>query len=243
MIANGDSPLIQNQIERARVPVKTVCKKGLKEYTTHKDSTEFVIEDKKYSFNFILPKDAFYAIMMTQQLLQTLNVPFDTSFRKFSIPPGRSSLSKGIKNTTLIDSTYNATPDGVRSILEMFGQYPAQNKWLVMGDMIELGEQERKEHEKLADLISKIKFSKIILVGPRLSRYASPKLKNALQFTMPKDVLDYLKENLKGKEVILFKGARFLEGIITHLLSNKDDVSKLCRQEKIWQERRMQWGL
>jgi hypothetical protein len=63
------------------------------------------------------------------------------------------------------------------------------------------------------------------------------------KFHMPKDALDYLINNLNGGEVILFKGARFLEGIIEHLLADKNDVKKLCRREKIWHTRRKQWGL
>ena len=63
------------------------------------------------------------------------------------------------------------------------------------------------------------------------------------KFTMPRDALDYLLENLKGGEVVLFKGARFLEGVIEHLLLDKNDVKKLCRREKVWEKRRNQWGL
>src|SRR3989344_6305773 len=123
-----------------------------------------------------------------------------------------------------------------------------------MGDMIELGNEEQEEHEKLGDIINSIKLEKIILVGPRLSKYTFPKLKHnptmkqsnnetIEKFLMPKDALDYLLNNLKGREVILFKGARFLEGIIEHLLADKNDIKKLCRREKVWEKRRKQWGL
>ena len=112
-----------------------------------------------------------------------------------------------------------------------------------MGDMIELGNEEKEEHEKLADIISLMKLNKIILVGPRLLKYAKPKIKIAESFIMPKDALDYLQKNLKGGKVVLFKGARFLEGIIEHLLADKNDAKKLVRREKVWQERRKKWGL
>jgi hypothetical protein len=63
------------------------------------------------------------------------------------------------------------------------------------------------------------------------------------KFLGPKEVLDYLKENIKGGEVILFKGARFLEGVIENLLLDKSNAAKLDRREKIWQIRRKKWGL
>ena len=242
-IANGDSLLVQKQIKRTKVPVKFVNKKLLKEYKIFKDRTEFVIDNKKYSFNFILPKETFYSIEMTNILIENLNLDHDYAFSKFYLPPGRCSIFKGIKNTTIIDSSYNATPDGVKTILEMFEQYQSANKWLVLGDMIELGKEEKEEHEKLGKILKSMNLSNIILVGPRVSKYTHPQLGSGQTFNMPKDALNYLQANLKGGETILFKGARFLEGIIEHLLADKQDISKLCRQEKAWKERRKQWGL
>ena len=254
-IVNGDSSLIQKQIKRTNIPVKTITKKLLNFYEVFKDHTEFNIDNKKYSFNFLLPKDTFYSIQMTLALMDFLKVEPDYSFSKFSLTPGRCTLFKGIKDTTIIDSSYNATPDALRTILEMFDQYPAQNKWLVLGDMIELGNEEKEEHEKIGDIIKKMKLEKIILVGPRVSKYTYPAIEQSnnlprrqagrtvVNFLMPKDALTYLETNLKSGETILFKGARFLEGIIEHLLANKQDVNKLCRQEKVWKERRRQWGL
>ena len=60
---------------------------------------------------------------------------------------------------------------------------------------------------------------------------------------MPRQALDYLLKNIIGGETILFKGARFMEGIIEHLLLDKNDIEKLCRREKIWQVRRRAMGI
>ncbi len=245
-IVNGDSVLIQNQIDRARTSVKKVSQRTLTDYKINKERTEFVIDNKKYSINFVVPKDVSYSIQMANLLLKILDLPFDPDFTNLALPPGRNSIFKGIKNTTIIDSTYNATPDGVKTILEMFEKYPSENKWIVLGDMIELGNEEKEEHEKLAELIIPMNLSKIILIGPRVSKYTYPKLnnkQNAEKFLMPKDGLDYISNNIKGGETILFKGARFLEGIIEHLLLNKSDSNKLVRREKAWQNRRKAWGL
>ncbi len=246
VIVNGDSYLILKEIFRTKAKVKTVSRKQLVEYKLYKDHTEFKINGKTFMIKGLIPKEASITIQMTLVLLDYLNIKPDYTFSKFSLPPGRCSLLKGIKNTTIIDSSYNATPDGVASILEMFDQYPSNRKWLVMGDMIELGNEEKEEHEKLADIIFSMKLDKINLVGSRVSKYTFPKLRRndkTGKFILPKDALEYLLNNLKGGEVILFKGARFLEGIIEHLLADKNDVYKLCRREKIWQIRRKKWGL
>lgn len=251
-IVNGDSNLIRKQLVRTNAPIIPIFQISLKSYKIIQNSTGFVVEDKKYSINFIVPKDVFYSIEMTNLLTKTLNLSFDPTFRNLVLPPGRNSVFKGIKNITIIDSTYNATPDGVKTILEMLDEYPSENKsstdsvldkWLVLGDMTELGKKEKEEHEKVGRIISEMKLGKIILIGPRVSKFVSPIIPIAQAFLMPKEGLDYILKNISGGEVILFKGARFLEGIIERLLKNKNDANKLVRREKAWQNRRKAWGL
>jgi len=247
-IVNGDNPLIQKQLKKVKVPVEIATKKDLESYKINENSTEFIIEHKKYSINFLVPKEVFYSIQMANLLVKSLNLPFDTTFKNLVLPPGRNTVFKGIKNITIIDSTYNATPDGVKTILEMFDKYPSKNKWVVLGDMIELGIKEKEEHGKLATLINSMDLVKVVLIGPRVLKYTYPKLNSKLaekteKFTMPKDGLDYILGNLNGEETILFKGARFLEGIIERLLQNKKDIDNLVRREKNWQNWRKAWGL
>ena len=220
-ILNADDDLIKKESQRSKAKIKYISQKDLSDYKILKDHTEFKININDYSINLLLPKETSYSIQMTLALLDFLKIRPDFSFSKFTLPPGRCGLFKGIKNTIIIDSSYNATPDGVKSILGMLREYQSDKKWLVMGDMIELGNEEQEEHEKLGDIINSIKLEKIILVGPRLSKYTFPKLKHnptmkqsnnetIEKFLMPKDALDYLLNNLKGREVILFKGATFL---------------------------------
>lgn len=246
-IINGDSPLIKKQLSRTKAKVVGISKKKLQKYSLNINSTEFKIDNKVYHINFLMPQESFYQIMAILKILKYLNLSIDPSFSKFVLPPGRSSVFKGIKNTTIIDSSYNATLSSMTVILKMFNQIPRNKKWIVLGDILEQGMEEKSEHKNLAEVIKNYNLENIILVGPRLSKYTYPKLKSegkkVVSFINPKEALDYLENNLKGKETILFKGARFLEGVIEHLLLNKSDVEKLCRREKVWQDRRRKWGL
>ena len=85
-------------------------------------------------------------------------------------------------------------------------------------------------------------------MGPRVSKYTYPKLagligaEHIVKFKLPKEALAYLLENSKGNETILFKGARFMEGIVEHLLADKNDAGKLCRREAVWQKRKKGLG-
>ncbi len=255
-IVNGDSELVTGELHRTKAKITQASKEDFQDYEiTSLGQTHFRIENRNYSFNYLLPEDTFYSIQMTLKLLEYLKIAPDYSFSRFSLPPGRSSIFRGIKNTTIVDSSYNANLDSMRVILDMFSKIPAKTKWVVLGDMIEQGESERDEHERLAKLILDYNFDRVLLMGPRMSQYAYPKLgilsshfsplgtRIIEKFINPTEVLEYLQVNIQGGETILFKGARFLEGVVEHLLENKADVKKLCRQEKVWKIRRARWGL
>ncbi|MDP2650832.1 MAG: cyanophycin synthetase, partial [bacterium] len=257
VIVNGDSDLINAELHQTKARIRKVGKRGyLQEYQiTSLGQTRFRIDGKDYLFSYLLPEDNFYGIKMALELAEYLDVVPDYSFSGFTLPPSRSSVFQGIKNTTIVDSSYNSNLDSMRVILDMFSKMPAKAKWAVLGDMIEQGAAEKDEHEKLAELLLNYNFDRVILMGPRISKYAYPKLEILSshfsplgtqiieKFLNPTEVLKYLQANIQGEETILFKGARFLEGVIEHLLADKEDVKKLCRQEKIWKIRRRQWGL
>jgi len=230
-IPNDDS-LINSQLNRVKCEIKKVV--------ADESSNNFLAK-------YLLPGKVALSVNMCLELVKYFGLKPDLNFSKFRLPPGRNSVFEGIKNTTLVDSSYNANLDSMTEIIEMFAKRDRKEKWIVLGDMIEQGRQEEEEHKKLADLIVGHNFQKVILMGPRVSKYTKPVLvgKNidAMNFINPNEVLSYLENNIKGGETILFKGARFLEGVIEHLLKNKEDIKKLARREKVWQIRREKWGL
>ena len=251
VIINGDSELMDKQMKRISAKIFRVKKENLlKKYEVGKEGTVFRIDDQKYSFKYLLPEEVFYSIEMTKKLVEILNISFDQSFSKFQMPPGRGSIFQGIKATTIVDSTYNLSPGSLKAVVETFAKFFSKNKWIVVGDMLEMGESEKEEHQKLAEILIRYHFDRIILMGPRVSKHTYPELEKLTagkvkfeKFLGPKETLDHLLENIQGGETILFKGARFMEGIIEYLLKDKDDIAKLPRREKIWEIRRKRWGL
>jgi UDP-N-acetylmuramyl pentapeptide synthase len=251
ILANTDNVVIDAQRKRVTAEWQDINERDyLEHYSVTTTGTVFRISGKEYRLPYLLPKETFGAIVASRIISKYFDQKIDEDFLHFTMPPGRSSLFSGIKNTTIIDSSYNANLASVSVILSMVNQLSVLKKWAILGDLIEQGDQERIEHEKLADILAGSHFKQIILVGPRLAKYTLPKLtaleKNGVHiksFIQTKDALDYLLSTLEGNEVLLFKGARFLEGIIEHLLASPEDVNKLCRREKIWQVRRKQWSL
>lgn len=251
ILANADEPLVHTQRHRGTAPWQDIHEQdSLEHYAVTITGTIFRINGKDYHLPYLLPRETFCAIVASRIVAQHFDQKFDEDFSRFAMPPGRSSLFSGIRNTTIIDSSYNANLSSMSVMVAMVDQLDVSKKWAVLGDLIEQGDQEQAEHEKLADLLEESHFEKIVLVGPRLANYTFPKLavsekygERVISFVQTKNALEYLLCELKGNEVLLFKGARFLEGIIEKLLADPQDLHKLCRREKIWHVRRKQWSL
>jgi UDP-N-acetylmuramyl pentapeptide synthase len=256
-VLNGDNGYIMSQKNRARegVMVSTISNNEIAAVAVLPNGLTFSANGRTYSLPLLVPPDvALSAVAVAKVVEDFLRLPFDPRFTRFTLPPGRSSVLHGKKDTVLIDSSYNATFDGMRTMLDLMKKYPAQQnieKWLVLGDMIEQGKSEALEHADLAAMILNASPARVILVGPRLQKYTYPLLlahyvsgqNRVVSYLMPAEALAYLEKEIRGGETILFKGARYLEGIVEKMLLDPRDGSKLCRREQVWVKRRKRWGL
>lgn len=251
LIVNADQPEITAQLSRVQPSVKVVeaNTQYVKNFRLSDTETIYEFANKEIHLPGLHPKELGINLQLVSSLLDYLDVEIDSKYSRLIMPPGRSSVFKGKNESILIDSTYNTGLGAMTAILELFDTYPSQKKWLVLGDILEQGSLEKSEHERLAKVILSMEFEQLILLGPRIKEYTLPIIKDqnpklvVVAYESPKDVLDYLQTNLRGGEAILFKGARFLEGVIEQLLKNPEDASKLVRREKAWVKRRQQWGL
>ncbi len=250
VIVNADNPLMVAQTSRTSAQVQMVTIKDLKKYHASAAGSYFSFGGKEHTVPALLPKNNYYQLAMTEMLLAYLGKK-PAPYSGFTMPPGRSNVFQGIRGSTLIDSTYNnANLDSLSDVVAMFNDYQAPAKWLVIGDILEQGQHEAREHARLAEMLNNAHFDRLLLIGPRVKRYTMPKLSAAVQkrttvFLMPWDVLQYLQQNLPADPpaTVLFKGVRFLEGVIEALLANPADAANLPRREPIWHKRRKQWGL
>jgi UDP-N-acetylmuramyl pentapeptide synthase len=128
----------------------------------------------------------------------------------------------------------------------MVSSLRVKHKWLVIGDIIDQGELEKVEHEKLAHLIKAVAPEQVVLIGRRTASYTYPLLKTALpvvSFSKPPEALKYLQKHLTGKETVIFKGSQYLEWMIEKLLDDPADNTLLVRQDVAHRRRRANWGL
>lgn len=99
----------------------------------------------------------------------------DLDYRNIIITSGRYEVLE--KKYRYINDAYNASPISMKAALETFSEmYNEDFKIIVLGDMLELGENEIKYHEELLETIEKTNFDVLMLYGFRM-RYLYNKLR------------------------------------------------------------------
>ncbi len=116
----------------------------------------------------------------------------------------RSQVAKTQKNMLILDC-YNANPTSMRSALESFAKIEHPDKYFIIGDMLELGDESYAEHRAIVDLIDELNVTGMT-VGTEFSYFQSEHIEQ--EFGSAKELIEFLKTNpLKGK-LILLKGSR-----------------------------------
>ncbi|MDR0560722.1 MAG: UDP-N-acetylmuramoyl-tripeptide--D-alanyl-D-alanine ligase [Prevotellaceae bacterium] len=117
----------------------------------------------------------------------------------------RSQLVETEKNTVIMDA-YNANPSSMETALINFAKLDRQNKMLILGDMLELGDSSRKEHIHIMELIENLGFDKTVLIGENF--YSLKNGSRAKHFFSRADAETYFADNNPKSNTILIKGSR-----------------------------------
>ena len=83
-------------------------------------------------------------------------------------PPGRGRVHRLAGDAVLVDDSYNSNPAALASVLETVrASQPRGRKVAVLGDMLELGREERAFHREAGERASAAGVQLLVGVGPR----------------------------------------------------------------------------
>ena len=128
-------------------------------------------------------------------------------FLNFEIPSGRGDFIKiriNKKSINLIDESYNSNPLSLRSAILNYDKFKTNKskKFLLLGDMLELGSHSIKLHKSIIPLINKTKIDKVFVKGKNMG-----------------SIFKKLSKNKKGG--ILYNKSEIIK-LITNQLNNND---------------------
>ncbi|HET7361886.1 MAG TPA: UDP-N-acetylmuramoyl-tripeptide--D-alanyl-D-alanine ligase [Salinimicrobium sp.] len=117
----------------------------------------------------------------------------------------RSQILEKSSNKILLDA-YNANPTSMMAALENFTSLPESPKIVFLGDMFELGDQSKAEHQAIVDYLEQSGISDIYLIGENFFETQSgKKIKKYNSYADFKS--DFRSKEIKNS-LILIKGSR-----------------------------------
>jgi UDP-N-acetylmuramoyl-tripeptide--D-alanyl-D-alanine ligase len=112
----------------------------------------------------------------------------------------------------ILDDTYNASPESTLAALNLLSEIEGR-RMAVLGDMLELGQLERRGHEMVGLRAAEL-VHELVTVGERAHWIASSARKAGLpsraitELVDSQQAIDYLQDRLKERDVVLIKGSR-----------------------------------
>jgi len=166
-------------------------------------------------------------------------VDISEALKDYRSLPGRTNLIKGIKQTWIIDDTYNASPLSTESSLEILNELSLNSskqvrRIAVLGDMMELGVETEPGHRivgKKAVETSDLLFT----IGERARFIADEAKQNGFnkdkifEFSRAENAQLPIQEKIEKGDIILVKGSRFMrmEKIIKEIMAEPEKADKL----------------
>lgn len=158
-----------------------------------------------------------------------------------AIQPEKGRLAKlpGRDGSTLIDDTYNASPDAALAALDVLAGLPSERRIAVLGDMLELGETEVEQHIDVLRAATE-RADRVIAVGAIMAR-AAPSVPGVEPVATSADLAESIRQRgvdwPREGDVILVKGSQGarMERVSEAVLSPDVEASDvLPRQTPQW---------
>lgn len=195
--------------------------------------SDYVTNYKMNTYDVATLKNSFYVAtaiikMIDQNIIKN---KFDFKcFENFSQVNGRGNfynLSYQNKQFILINQSYNSCIDSLRNAISSAKSIAKGNLTVVIGDILELGDESKSEHEKILPMIDKFQCSKVFMCG-NATKNIFEKIDPSKRKKWSENSIDLVPEILKDLEnndTILVKSSH---GIKTYLII--EEIKKISEK-------------
>lgn len=179
-------------------------------------------------------------------------IEISDALREYVSPPGRLRLLHGIKNSFILDDTYNAAPESMRVALDTLKSIPGKRKIAVLGDMLEIGKYAEQAHRAIGDQAAEF-VDLLLTVGPRAKFIADEVLIRGIEahprrleinqvFRFDDSITagKALDSMIQEGDLILVKGSQDLqmERVVLEIMAEPQRAHELLvRQDEYWKNR------
>lgn len=147
------------------------------------------------------------------------------------VKPGKHRLDIiKVRDVTIIDDCYNASPKTMSSALKLLKEIPAKGrKVAILGDMLELGEYSEEAHIELGRQAYEAGVSILVVVGQyhQFVMRGAKDISTVVSAINVQEAKGIVADYVQGGDVVLIKGSR---GVALDLLVD-DLVASLSKEE------------
>ncbi len=192
----------------------------------------------------VLGRHQVYAVLAAAAvgLILKMNlVEIAQGLKDYRTPPGRLNLLKGIKNSWIIDDTYNSSPSSSLAALNILAEMSGR-KIAALGDMLELGAFTEKAHRQIGARAAQV-ADIFLAVGERAIFLVDEAKKSGLPenkifyFASSEEAGRVLQDLIGEGDIILVKGSQGIrmEKITKEIMAEPERAEELLvRQEEEW---------
>ncbi len=253
LFINGDDQILCRLI--GFLPCKTIV------YGTgahcHYRATNIVTEDKTTTYALHTPVEGRTVHLPTLGKHNVLNslaaiavadylgVDLDAAIAKIGeyVPPAMRQEIHEVNGITIIDDTYNASPDSIRSGLDVLRGLECRGRRVaVLADMLELGDLSEQAHYDVGVAAAEAGVSVLVTVGKRAEGIGkgARKVNPTVLISSQKDndqAVKYLQHKLRQGDCVIVKGSRGMktDEIVRGLLQHAAAEAAAAQAEELAQ--------
>lgn len=225
LVFNGDQPLliqaaINHKLEQYTFGKDKKNQLFLTSYHQAPSSIRFTVSEDNFEFNLPLigrhQAINCLSVIMVARRLQMSNERIQTGLSEVTLTSQRNEV-KRIGNITIINDTYKSNPESVKAAIDTLDSLTSSSrKLVVIGDMMDMGDQDIKLHEQVGKYLSQDKVDTVYGIGELTSYTIAAAKRNfpqgkAIFFTEEGVLLDAILEYTKEPCIVLFKASRALQ--------------------------------
>ena len=163
--------------------------------------------------------------------------------------PGHMGLVKGVKDTLIIDDTYNSSPEPSKSALDALSKLKPKlgaKRIAALSDMLELGRETENAHREVGFKVAEAGVDFLVTVGEAAKHTAAAAKEAGLDEDKIVSFADsatagrFLQDKIKEGDIVLVKGSQSMrmEKIVKEIMAEPLESDKLLvRQDSEWLNR------
>jgi murE/murF fusion protein len=190
----------------------------IKKVILNKNNSKIIVNIKNLTKSFLIKKNLssyLYNILASVAVISEFydlkNID-EKLFYNFKLPLSRGDLTKiKLKNKIiyLTDESYNSNPLSLKFAIENFNKQNKNNKYLILGDMRELGKFSKILHKKMSKIINKTSIKKVYVTGKHIKEtfYSIDRKKRGRILRDKNEIYELIKNDLNNNDHLMIKAS------------------------------------